>query len=211
MRRADSLFSYTCAVAFILYHAVVEYWVHSRYKERAARSFRNTIRMLDFFSDKIGVEYPWDRYAQICCEGFGGGMENTAATTLGNRALHDARSFLDSNADGLIAHELAHQWWGDLLTCRDWAHLWLNEGFASYAEALWVEHDRGRDEFAYNMYRKGRSARRGGTKRPIVDRAYDQVEARATPATQEEKNSPRRTRRTRRRSQEVGCLGVSSR
>ncbi len=150
----------------------VEYWVHPRYKDRIARSFRNTTRMLDFFSDSIGVEYPWDRYAQICCEGFGGGMENTSATTLGNRTLHDERSFLDSNADGLIAHELAHQWWGDLLTCRDWAHLWLNEGFASYFEALWDEYDLGADEFSYNMHQKAARARRGGTKRPIVDRAY---------------------------------------
>ena len=150
----------------------LEYWVHPRYREQISRSFRNTTRMLDFFSDSIGVEYPWDRYAQICCEGFGGGMENTSATTLGNRALHDQRSFLDSNSDGLIAHELAHQWWGDLLTCRDWAHLWLNEGFASYFEALWAEYDLGPDEFAYNMYRKAGRARSGGADRPIVDRAY---------------------------------------
>ncbi len=150
----------------------VEYWVHPRFEERIARSFRNTTRMLDFFSDSIGVEYPWDRYAQICCEGFGGGMENTAATTLGNRTLHDARSFIDNDSDGLIAHELAHQWWGDLLTCRDWSHLWLNEGFASYFEALWEEYDLGPDEFSYNMFRKASRARKGGTKRPIVDRAY---------------------------------------
>ncbi|MHC4107350.1 MAG: M1 family aminopeptidase [Planctomycetota bacterium] len=155
----------------------VEYWVHPRYEERVSRSFRNTTRMLDFFSNSIGVEYPWDRYAQICCEGFGGGMENTSATTLGNRTLHDARSFLDSDADGLIAHEMAHQWWGDLLTCRDWAHLWLNEGFASYFEALWDEYDLGPDEFAYNMNRKARSARRGGRDRPIVDRAYSHSRA----------------------------------
>ena len=150
----------------------LEYWVHPPYREQIARSFRNTTRMLDFFSDSIGVEYPWDRYAQICCEGFGVGMENTSATTLGNRALHDQRSFLDSNSDSLIAHELAHQWWGDLLTCRDWAHLWLNEGFASYFEALWIEYDLGPDEFGYNMYRKASRARSGGTERPIVDRAY---------------------------------------
>ncbi len=87
----------------------VEYWAHPRYKERIDRTFKNTTRMLDFFSDHIGVEYPWDRYAQICCEGYGGGMENTAATTLGQWALHDERSILDSNSDGLIAHELAHR------------------------------------------------------------------------------------------------------
>lgn len=150
----------------------VTYWAHPRFKDDIKRSFRNTIRMLDFFSDSIGIEYPWDRYAQICCEGFGGGMENTSATTLGNRALHDERSALDDISDGLIAHELAHQWWGDLLTCREWAHLWLNEGFASYFEALWNEYDLGDDEFQYNMFRKANRAKRGGKKAPIVDRAY---------------------------------------
>lgn len=151
----------------------VEYWVHPRYEERVERTFKNTKRMLDFFSDQIGVEYPWDRYAQLCCHAFGGGMENTAATTLGENALHDERSILDSNSDGLIAHELAHQWWGDLLTCRDWAHIWLNEGFASYFQALWKEEDLGADEFAYDMYRKAGSAKRGGKERPIVDRNYE--------------------------------------
>ncbi|MCZ6653131.1 MAG: M1 family aminopeptidase [Planctomycetota bacterium] len=150
----------------------IEYWVRAKYEEQVARTFKNTTRMLDFFSDKIGVEYPWDRYAQLCCYGFGGGMENTAATTLGERSLLDERASLDSSTDGLIAHELAHQWWGDYLTCRDWAHIWLNEGFASYFEALWAEEDLGADEFAYNMYRKASRARRGGKNKPIVDRNY---------------------------------------
>jgi aminopeptidase N len=151
----------------------VEYWVRPLYADRIARSFRNTTRMLDFFSDVIGVEYPWDRYAQVCCYGFGGGMENTSATTMGERALHDERSILDSDSDGLIAHEMAHQWWGDLLTCRDWAHIWLNEGFATYFEAMWTEYDLGPDEFAYEMERNADQARRGGASRPIVDRAYE--------------------------------------
>ncbi len=163
----------------------VEYWVHPPYKDLAAGTFKNTKRMLDYFSDVTGIEYPWDRYAQICCEGFGGGMENTAATTLGTRSLHDERSLIDSDSDGLIAHELAHQWWGDLLTCSDWAHIWLNEGFASYFEALWDEHDLGDDEYRYNMYRKAERAMSGGTKRPIVDRSYaspgDMFDARAYP------------------------------
>jgi aminopeptidase N len=150
----------------------LEYWVHPQYVEQVERSFQNTKPMLEFFSESIGIRYPWDRYAQICCHGYGGGMENTAATTLGNRTLYDERAYLDGNADGLIAHELAHQWWGDLLTCRDWAHLWLNEGFATYFEALWAEHHEGADAFAYNMRRKAARAKRGGRERPIVDRAY---------------------------------------
>ncbi|NOT00235.1 MAG: hypothetical protein HOP29_06365 [Phycisphaerales bacterium] len=151
----------------------IEYWVHPRFAGWALQSFRNTKPMLDFFSDRIGIEYPWDRYAQIACEGFGGGMENTSATTMGNRVLHDERALLDSDGDGLIAHEMAHQWWGDLLTCRDWAHTWLNEGFATYFEALWDEYALGDDEFRINMFDKSGSAMRGGKERPILDRAYE--------------------------------------
>ncbi len=150
----------------------LDYWVHPKFNSQMDYSFRNTKRMLDFFSDRIGIEYPWDRYGQVCCEGFGGGMENTSVTTMGNRALHDERSSLDSDSDGLIAHELAHQWWGDMLTCRDWSHLWLNEGFASYFQALWTEESLGDDEFRYDMYRKADRARQGGKERPIVDRSY---------------------------------------
>jgi len=163
----------------------VEYYARPKYADRIERTFRNTPRMLDFFSDKIGVEYPWDKYAQVCCYGFGGGMENTSATTMREMMLHDERAMLDDDEDGLIAHELAHQWWGDLLTCADWAHLWLNEGFASYFEALWDEHNLGPDEFAYNMSQKARGAIDGGKDRPIVDRRYpdpdSQFDSRAYP------------------------------
>jgi aminopeptidase N len=151
----------------------VLYYVPKGRKEEVARTFGRTREMLDFFSRRFGVEYPWDKYAQVVVEQFtAGGMENTSATTLTDRVLHDERSLLDGSPDSLIAHELAHQWWGDLLTCRDWAHIWLNEGFASYAEALWAEHDKGADEYAYTMLQKARGAISGGKDRPIVDRRY---------------------------------------
>src|SRR5262249_60029738 len=79
---------------------------------------------------------------------------------------------LIDNPDWVIAHELAHQWWGDLLTCRDWARLWLNEGFASYAECLWAEHTNGLDGYNYNVYEKAHGAIEGGKNRPVVDRRY---------------------------------------
>lgn len=145
-------------------------------RDRAAdvdRSFSKTPRMLDVFSEKIGVKYAWDQYAQVCCYRFGGGMENTSATTLGDRTLHDERAHLDRSSDDLVAHELAHQWWGDLLTCREWAHLWLNEGFASWFEAYWTEFDLGPDEGALDIYQKAQGAMGGGKSRPIVDRYYD--------------------------------------
>jgi aminopeptidase N len=110
----------------------VLYYVPKGRKEEIARTFGRTREMLDLFSRKFGIDYPWEKYAQVVVEQFtAGGMENTSATTLHDRVLHDERSMLDHSPDGLIAHELAHQWWGDLVTCRDWSHLWLNEGFAS--------------------------------------------------------------------------------
>jgi len=164
----------------------VDYWVPPDRAADIDRAFGNTVRMLDFFSDRIGVEYPWAKYTQIVVEQFRhGGMENTSATTLNERTLHDTRAHLDYSSDGLVAHELAHQWFGDLLTCRDWAHTWLNEGFATYFEALWAEHDLGRDEFLHNMRGKADAARNGGRKLPIVHRGYtgswQQFDARAYP------------------------------
>ncbi|HEX5138802.1 MAG TPA: M1 family metallopeptidase [Planctomycetota bacterium] len=163
----------------------VEYWVPPGRGEDARRSFRNTPRMLEFFSEAFGP-YAWDKYAQVVVEQFThGGMENTSATTLTDRTLHDERAHLDYSSDWLVAHELAHQWFGDLLTCTDWAHVWLNEGFASYAEALWAEHDLGRDEYEYAMWDKRQPALDGGRKAPIVYRNYagewEQFDNRAYP------------------------------
>jgi aminopeptidase N len=149
------------------------YYVPRGRKADVARTFGRTREMVAFFSKRFGIRYPWEKYAQVVVEQFlHGGMENTSATTLTDWALHDARASLDSSPDGLIAHELAHQWWGDLVTCRDWAHVWLNEGFATYSEVLWEEHARGGEEAAYLLYQKARSALDGGKERPIVDRRY---------------------------------------
>ena len=79
-------------------------------------------------------------------------MENTSATTQTALTLHDERAHLDFSSDPLVAHELAHQWFGDLVTCKDWSHAWLNESFATYFEALFKEHDMGHDEFMYELY-----------------------------------------------------------
>jgi aminopeptidase N len=149
----------------------VMYYVPKGEKDKVARTFGRTREMLDLFSKRFGVHYPWEKYAQVVAYQFGGGMENTSATTLGD-FLQDERSILNDNPDWVIAHELAHQWWGDLLTCRDWAHLWLNEGFASYAECMWAEHTGSRDAYDYNLYQKSGGAIEGGKNRPIVDRRY---------------------------------------
>jgi aminopeptidase N len=152
----------------------------------AENSFANTGKMIDLFESLTGQPYPWAKYAQIVVEQFTfGGMENTSATTLHGSTLHDDRAHLDTRSDGLVAHELAHQWFGDLLTCRDWAHVWLNEGFATYFEALWARENEGPDEFRYNMFQKSFGALGGGKKGPIVDRAWkvpmDNFDGRAYP------------------------------
>jgi len=165
----------------------VLYYVPEDRADDIERTFGRTREMLDFFSDRFGIEYPWDKYAQVVVEQFIiGGMENTSATTLTETVLHDERAMLDSSPDWLIAHELGHQWWGDLLTCKDWSHLWLNEGFATYCEVLWAEHKLGRDERDYRLYQKSIRARSGNAqKRPVVDRRYpspsDMFDVRAYP------------------------------
>ncbi len=131
----------------------VPYYVLPGREEEARISLGRTRDMVEFFSKNIGVRYPYEKYATVCVQDFiFGGMENTSATTLTETTLHDKRADQDYSSEPLVAHELAHQWFGDLLTCRDWSNGWLNEGFATYFEALWTEHSLGRDEFIYEMH-----------------------------------------------------------
>jgi aminopeptidase N len=156
-------------------------WAPRGMKEDARRACDRTPRMMEFFSRFTGQPYPYEKYDQVFVQDFiFGGMENTTATTLTDTALLDRRIILDSNMDSLVAHELAHQWFGDLLTCRDWSHAWLNEGFATYFDALYKEHDLGRDEYLMNvlMLRDNYLAEDGGHyRRAIVNKRYrDPVE-----------------------------------
>jgi aminopeptidase N len=131
--------------------ADVLYYVTPGREEDAPRTFANTPKMMQLFSDLTGQKYPYPRYSQITVSEFiFGGMENTSATTLTDQTLHDERAHLDFSSEPLIAHELAHQWFGDLLTCRDWSQGWLNEGFATYFELIWKENSAGLDEADYD-------------------------------------------------------------
>jgi aminopeptidase N len=127
----------------------VSYWVEPAYAGTAKATFGRTPAMLEFFSQKLGVTFPWEKYAQVVVRDFvSGAMENTTASTF-MQALHqDRRELLDKNWDHIIAHELFHQWFGDLVTTESWANLPLNESFADYAEYLWAEHQYGPDEAA---------------------------------------------------------------
>jgi len=140
----------------------VEYWVPPTGKDDAIRTFEKTVPMLEFFSQKLDAKYPYPKYSQSVVHLFQwGGMENTSVTTLHEDTLVDAAAAVDQDSEGLIAHELAHQWFGDMITCRSWPHLWLNEGFATYMEMVWDEHEYGPDKYAYETWsllrRVGRS------------------------------------------------------
>jgi aminopeptidase N len=156
----------------------VPYYVLPGREEEARISLGNTPAMVEFFSNKIGVRYPYEKYASVCVQDFiFGGMENTTATTLTDTTLHDARAAQDFSSEPLLSHELAHQWFGDLLTCRDWSHGWLNEGFATYFEALWTEHSLGRDEFVYEMHTNARqylTEDKEHYRRPLVAYTFNQ-------------------------------------
>ncbi len=124
----------------------VNYYVEPEYKNVAKSIFGNTPQMLDFFSDKLKVVFPWDKYNQVVVRDYvSGAMENSSASLFGEFMQRDARQLLDQNYEEYIAHELFHQWFGDLVTCESWANTTLNEGFATYGEYLWNEHKYGRD------------------------------------------------------------------
>lgn len=136
----------------------VLYFCPTGREDDARRAFGKTPKMMEFFSKSLGVPYPYAKYAQVAAVDFVyGGMENTSATTQTALTLHDARAHLDFSSDPLVAHELAHQWFGDLVTCKDWSHAWLNESFATYLEALFKEHDLGYDEFIYQIYQNSQA------------------------------------------------------
>jgi aminopeptidase N len=123
----------------------VNYWVYQHHnREDALRSFGKTPAMMEFFSEITGVRYPFEKYDQTIVEDFmWGGMENVTNTHQTDRTMHEEKVRPIRSSDGLVGHELAHQWFGDYLTTRNWANAWLNEGFATYLELLWTEDESG--------------------------------------------------------------------
>ena len=140
----------------------------------ARNSFKNTADMLAFFESEIGVAYPWDKYYQVVVEDFvAGGMENTSLTILNDRTLFTSETENIRSSQGLVAHEMAHQWFGDYVTCKDWSHVWLNEGFATYYTHLYDGHKNGRDSMLYGLYRSARGVLSDrSTPKPIVNKSY---------------------------------------
>ena len=132
----------------------VSYYVEKQYASVAKKIFGNTPEMMAFFSKALGVEYPWVKYAQMTARDYvSGAMENTTATLHQESAQQDARELIDGNAwESTIAHELFHQWFGDLVTTESWSNLTLNESFANYSETLWDEYKYGKDAGAAQNY-----------------------------------------------------------
>ncbi len=146
-------------------------WVHPRDLERARTVFARVPAMIEFFSTYTGVAYPYSKYDQVVVTDFvAGGMENVTATTLLEESIYPASVEPWYDVDGLLAHELAHQWFGDWVTTRGWPHLWLNEGFASFMAALWFEHAKGPDEYADRIARMQAWYFGAGREHPIVPR-----------------------------------------
>jgi aminopeptidase N len=136
----------------------VSFWTLPGREADGERAFGRTPQMVDFFEQRLGVKYAYEKYSQVAVSEFVfGGMENASMTTQTDLTLHDARAHLDFSSEPLVSHELAHQWFGDLVTCRSWAHGWLNEGFATYFEELWREHTESADEFDYARLQAQRS------------------------------------------------------
>lgn len=154
----------------------VEYYVLKDVDEATARRFMGlTPKMVAFFGEVTGQPYPYPKYAQVCLPEFNGGMENTTATSMPDTSLLDRLEVQEGGQESLVAHELAHQWFGDLMTCKDWSHLWLNEGFASYFDPLFFERERGEDEFRLLMRAEldNYLAADRGYRRPMVETRYE--------------------------------------
>jgi aminopeptidase N len=144
--------------------------------EQAENSFKDTADMMSFFEHEIGLEYPWNKYYQVVVDDFvAGGMENTTLTILNDYTLHTRESENIISSQTLVSHELVHQWFGDYVTCKDWSHSWLNEGFATYYALLYDEHKDGRDEMLYGLYRNKHGIVSDGKtcEIPIIHRTYD--------------------------------------
>jgi aminopeptidase N len=131
----------------------VTYYVEKKYEPNAKDIFGNTPEMIEFFSQKLGFDYPWPQYAQIVVRDYvSGAMENTSATLHGEFIQRDTRERLDETYEDIISHELFHQWFGDLVTAESWSNIPLNESFATYGEYLWSEYKYGKQYADFKQY-----------------------------------------------------------
>lgn len=131
----------------------LQYFVEPQWKDHAKAIFPKTPEMLDFFSSLLDYPYPWPKYSQVVVRDFvSGAMENTTAVVFGDFMYGRERELVDVlYNEKIVAHEMFHHWFGDLVTCESWSNLTLNEGFANYSEYLWLEHQHGKEEADYHL------------------------------------------------------------
>lgn len=152
-------------------------WYVPKGTERwGAAAFAGTYRMIDVYNRLTGFNYPFEKFSQSAVPDFMfGGMENASCVTQTINALHKPENEPLANSEGLVAHELAHQWFGDTITCADWSHAWLNEGFASFLPAFYFRKSRGEDEYDAQRFETfgGALGSQQATKRPVVSNRYE--------------------------------------
>ncbi len=159
---------------------LLEYYVEKEYEPYAKQIFAHTPEMISYFSDVLDYPYPWDKYSQIITKDYvSGAMENTTAVIFGDFIQKTDRELIDDDNDFIVAHELFHHWFGDLVTVESWANLTLQEGFANYSEHLWQEHKYGLDAagFQRNNEKQGylASIMQSGT-HPLIHYGYGDKE-----------------------------------
>ncbi|BAY87520.1 peptidase M1 membrane alanine aminopeptidase [Calothrix parasitica NIES-267] len=155
----------------------VTYYVEKGREADARRTMGKTPEMMEFLSEKYAYPYAFPKYAQVCVDDFiFGGMENTSTTLLTDRCLLDEKAIVDNrNAESLVVHELAHQWFGDLVVIKHWSHAWVKEGMASYSEVMWTEREYGSQEADYYRLQQARryiNEDSSRYRRPMVTHVY---------------------------------------
>ncbi len=158
----------------------VNYYVEKKYAPYAKQIFGNTPQMIEFFSQKLGFDFPWPKYSQVVVRDYvSGAMENTSATLHGEYLQRTSRELLDETHEDVISHELFHQWFGDLVTTESWSNLPLNESFATYGEYLWNEYKYGREyaDFKFrDEYRNYMGEAKNGKNVDLIRFHYDDRE-----------------------------------
>ena len=151
-------------------------WYVQKGREREGRNaFKDTGKIIQFFSNYTGFKYPYKHYTQIAVPEFVfGGMENFTVTTQTDLALFDDRAALDGDSNGLVAHEAAHTWFGNIVTAKNWSHAWLHESFATYFDALYTRESKGENEFRYQLLENAETyfSEDSSYRRPIVTNLY---------------------------------------